>query len=233
LHIGLIECDDVAGRFPGIEGGYREMFKALLAPQIPALRLSYYEAHQGRLPRSPSDCDAWLCTGSKHSVYDEQNWIDELAAFIDRIAHARVPFVGICFGHQMLAHALGGEVARAPGGWGVGVLEAEVLQREPWMEPPRTTLRLHHMHADQILRLPKRSVVLARSPHCDVEMFRVGESMLGIEGHPEFAAQFAAALIRSRAADIGAERAALALESLEQPDDGVLVGHWIALFLRR
>ncbi|MBN1240429.1 MAG: amidotransferase [Gammaproteobacteria bacterium] len=231
--IGLLECDDVSGRFPDVDGGYREMFAALLSPHVPGIALRYYEAHRGQLPRSPGDCDAWLCTGSKYSVYERRDWIDGLKAFVRRIGESARPFVGICFGHQMLASALGGDVAQAQQGWGVGIGGIDVLVQEPWMQPPRTRLRLHHMHADQVGRLPDGSVLLARSAHCDVEMFRVGESMLGIEGHPEFTAPFAAALIRDRRDAIGAETADRALESLRDPDDGPLVGAWIAAFLRR
>jgi len=227
MHVGLLECDDVVGRFPGVQGGYREMFAALL----PGISFRFYEAHRGSLPASPTECDAWLCTGSKYSVYDQDAWIDKLAGFIREIAQSGRPFVGICFGHQMLAHAMGGEVAKASQGWGVGMLPVEMLRQEPWMEPRRSEIRIQHMHQDQVQKLPPDSVLLGRSPHCEVGMFRVGERMLGIEGHPEFTAAFGGALIRARRDKIGAPRAQEALESLEQPADGPVVGRWIARYL--
>ena len=216
--IGLLECDDVAGRFPGIDGGYREMFAALLSPHIPGLKFRYYQAHRNDLPVSAADCEGWLCTGSKYSVYEDRDWTIALAAFVRHIHEAGAPFVGICFGHQMLAHALGGRVGPSPKGWGVGITGMEML---------------HHMHSDQVDRLPDGSTVLARSDHCEVEMFRVGGSMLGIEGHPEFTAPFAAALIRDRRNAIGVDKADRALESLSRADDGPLVGAWIGAFLQR
>ncbi|HXM81327.1 MAG TPA: hypothetical protein VN929_05320 [Burkholderiales bacterium] len=233
MHIGLLECDHVVGRFPHIAGGYREMFEALLSPHVPQLRFSYYDACHGGLPAAPDDCDAYLCTGSQFSVYDSFDWIDGLAGFLQRIYQVRKPFVGICFGHQMLAQALGGEVKRAAQGWGVGVHEMTLLRQEAWMRPPQARCRLQYMHQDQVQRLPAGSVPLARSELCEVAMFRVGESMLGIEGHPEFTAAYNEALIRHRAARIGAERTQAALASLEQPTDGTLVGRWIAAFLNR
>jgi GMP synthase-like glutamine amidotransferase len=225
MRVGLLECDDVAGRFPGIEGGYREMFAALL----PEAEFSYYPAHSGALPASPTECDAWLCTGSKYSVYDQDAWIGNLATFIRGVSGKR-PFVGICFGHQLLAHAMGGEVAKASQGWGVGVLPVEMLRHEPWMEPRRSEIRIQHMHQDQVQKLPPDSVLLGRSRHCEVGMFRVGKSMLGIEGHPEFTAAFGGALIRARGEKIGAPRAQEALESLAGPADGPVVGRWIARY---
>jgi GMP synthase-like glutamine amidotransferase len=88
------------------------------------------------------------------------------------------------------------------------------------------------MHQDQVQRLPEGSVLLGRSPHCEVGMFRVGETMLGIEGHPEFTREFGTALIEWRSERIGAAAAEMALRSLERPNDGKTVGSWIARFIR-
>jgi GMP synthase-like glutamine amidotransferase len=143
------------------------------------------------------------------------------------------PFVGICFGHQLLAHALGGEVAKAKQGWGAGALPLELLRQEPWMQPPKREVRIQHMHQDQVQRLPEGSVLLGRSPHCEVGMFRVGETMLGIEGHPEFTREFGSALIEWRRERLGAATADAAMKSLEKPSDGPVVGRWIAEFIRR
>lgn len=227
--IGLLECDDVVGRFPEIDGGYREMFAALL----PQARFAHYEAHRGELPNAPDACEAWICTGSKYSVYEPHAWIERLARFIREVRDAGRPFVGICFGHQMLAHALGGVVAKSPYGWGVGVLKVDILNDEPWMQPPLREVRIHHMHQDQIERLPAGAIVLGRSDHCEIGIFRVGEHMLGIEGHPEFTVPFSAALIRARRGYIGERRADAALANLSQPTDAPLVANWISAFLAR
>lgn len=228
MNIGLLECDDVVGRFPHIKGGYREMFAALL----PDAKFRYYETHRGALPASPSECDAWLCTGSKYSVYDKDPWIQNLATFIRSLKDEK-PFVGICFGHQLLAQAMGGDVAKASQGWGAGVLKVELLKQEPWMQPPQKEIRIHHMHQDQVQKLPQGSVVLGRSEHCEVGMFRVGDSMLGIEGHPEFTPEFSEALIRARVERIGPAASQAALETVRQPTDAPVVAQWIRKFMER
>lgn len=231
MHIGLLECDHVEGRFPHLAGGYREMFAALLAPHLPGLRFSYYDACHGALPATPDACDAYLCSGSQFSVYDLHGWIAPLEEFLQQVHRAHIPYVGICFGHQMLAQALGGEVARAAQGWGVGIHEMTIVRQEPWMRPEQAACRLQYMHADQVRRLPAGATVLGRSRHCEAAMFSVGPSMLGIEGHPEFPAAFNEALIRARREQIGAARAEEALESVNRPTDALLVGRWIAEFL--
>ena len=108
----------------------------------------------------------------------------------------------------------------------------EIVSSESWMQPPRAEVLIQHMHQDQVQRLPPGSVVLGRSAHCEIGMFRVGETMLGIEGHPEFTAQFAEALIQARKERIGIARALAALETVRQPTDGPLLGRWITRFLR-
>lgn len=228
MKIGLLECDDVVGRFPEIKGGYREMFAALL----PGFSFRYYQAHRGQLPASAGECDGWISTGSKYSVYDGTPWIDELAAFIHSTKDEK-PFVGICFGHQMLAHAMGGRVEKAEQGWGAGVLPLKILRTESWMQPALPEVRIQHMHQDQVLKLPEQAVLLGSSPHCEVGMFRVGERMLGIEGHPEFTVEFGAALIRARRKLIGDRETDRALGSLNGTTDGSTVGRWIASFLQR
>ena len=232
MNIGLLECDHVEGRVARIQGGYREMFATLLEPHLAEASFRYYDACHGALPAAPAECDAYVCTGSRYSVYDQRDWIPPLGEFVRKVREARVPFVGICFGHQMLAQALGGQVARAPQGWGVGVHEMSIVGPEPWMRPERVACRLQYMHGDQVLALPPGARVLARSEHCEVAMFRVGETMLGIEGHPEFSGAFNEALIRARREHIGIETADRALAGVNGPTDSPVVGKWVAEFLR-
>lgn len=231
MRVGLLACDEVAERFQHVAGTYTDMFTQLLAPHIPGMELVRYEAREGRLPSAPDACDAWITTGSRASVYDDEPWIRATAGFIREVADAGRPFVGICFGHQLLAQALGGEVKRAPGGWGAGVLPMEVLSTEPWMQPPRDVVRMQYMHADQVTRAPAGAEVTGAAPHCPVAMFRAGERLLGIEGHPEFPAAYARALIEDRRARIGEGAARDALARVDAPMDTPVLGAWIARFM--
>jgi GMP synthase-like glutamine amidotransferase len=108
----------------------------------------------------------------------------------------------------------------------------EIVSGEPWMQPPRAEVRIQHMHQDQVQKLPENSVLLGRSAHCEVGMFRIGETMLGIEGHPEFTVEYGAALINARRPQIGAQTDR-ALNSLKEKSDGPVVGRWIERFLSR
>ena len=231
MRIGLLGCDDTPERLRHLAGSYRDMFGGLLAPHIPALELEWFDVVKGALPDDPDECDAYICTGSRYSVYENRDWIFRLQAHVRELNAARKPFVGICFGHQVLAQALGGEVAPAEYGWGVGVHEMSIVQPEAWMAPALRECRLQYLHSDQVQRLPPGSVVLATARHCPVAMFRVGETMLGIEGHPEFPAAYVGAIVEIRKDRIGAERAQAALESLDTPVHDDVVARWIANFI--
>lgn len=232
MNIGLLECDHVLDQYRHLAGDYREMFATLFAAYAPRLTLRPFDVCNGELPDSPDECDGWLCTGSRFSVYDDADWIHELKGFVRQIDAARRPFVGICFGHQLLAEALGGKVARAAQGWGVGTGEIEIIRPEAWMQPPQNVCRLQYMHQDQVQQLPEGAVVLGRSAHCPVAMFRMGDSLLGIQAHPEFTAAYQAALLRDRVARIGAECVQAGLDSLHLPTDESVVTRWMIAFLQ-
>jgi GMP synthase-like glutamine amidotransferase len=233
MNIGLLECDHIHEKFRHIAGDYRQMFAELLSRFAPEVTLTYFDVCNGNFPAATDECDGWLCSGSRFSVYDDEGWISALKSFVRELRASGRPFVGICFGHQMLAEALGGKVAKAEQGWGVGVQNIKIVHPEAWMQPWQTSLRLQYMHQDQVQRLPAESVVLARSEHCPIAIFRAGANLLGIQAHPEFPAAYSAALLRDRRERIGAGRVETGLASLGQLTDEKLIAGWMMEFLRQ
>jgi GMP synthase-like glutamine amidotransferase len=232
VRVGLLECDHVDERYRPLSGDYSDMFRALFAGQD-AIELVNYDVVDGQLPADPHECDGWLATGSRRSAYDDEEWIHRTAGFVRAVAATATPFVGICFGHQLLAHALGGTVERAATGWGAGILTLDVNQNDAWMEPPRDHVRLHFMHQDQVTAVPDDAEVVCSAEHCDVAVFTVGDTMLGIQAHPEFTVAYAEALLTDRTDRIGGDKAAGALRSLTTPTDEAVVATWITGFLTR
>ncbi|MEY2571426.1 MAG: hypothetical protein QOE63_1776 [Acidimicrobiaceae bacterium] len=219
MRVGLLMCDHVDGRFRAIAGDYDDMFGALFSD----LDLVPYDAVGGVLPKAADDCDAWLLTGSRHSAYDDEPWISALSAFVRDLHVAGAPTVGICFGHQLLAHALGGRVERAASGWGVG---AHAIERSADLE-----WRLLFMHQDQVVALPDDGVVLGSTDHCPVAALQIGPSMVGVQAHPEFSADYERALLDLRVERIGEAKVAAARASLDAPTDERAAASWLAAFM--
>jgi GMP synthase-like glutamine amidotransferase len=231
MRVGLLECDHVSERFRHLSGDYADMFGALFGE---ALELVPFDVCLGGVPDAPDACEAWVCTGSRRSVYDEDEWIAPASQFVRDVRDAGVPFAGICFGHQLLAHALGGSVEKSGYGWGVGIHPVRVVRSEPWMEPAHERLNLHFMHQDQVIKAPPDdAIVLACTDHCEVAMFRVGDTMLGMQAHPEFTVAYADALLADRTERVGGDRAEEGRRSLTTPTDEAIVARWLTRFLTR
>lgn len=225
VRVGLLECDHTDPELRAIDGDYGEMFLRLFARNAPHLALSRIDVIGGAPLPPPSAFDAFVVTGSRCDAVGREPWILALADLVRQAHDAQVPTVGICFGHQLIAHVLGGRVERAAHGWGVGVRAAQVTSDAlPPSVPSR--FRLIHSHQDQVVALPPDAELLAASDHAPIAAFRTG-SMLGFQGHPEFSPRFATALMDHRADRIGAEVVAEARPTLSEPTDAAVVARWI------
>lgn len=229
MRLGLLVCDHVSADFQSVAGDYPDMFRRLFEGH-PEVELVTYDLTAGEAPDSPEESDAWMTTGSRHSVYDSDDWIEALAELVRQIHATGVPYVGVCFGHQMIAHALGGKVQRAEQGWGVGVKEVMVTDPPSWLD--RTSYRVLNSHADQVTGLPPDALVLGGNEHCPVSLMQVGDRMLGIQGHPEFTPDYAAALLSARRGRvIPAATVDAALASLDDPPDPRILADALVSFL--
>lgn len=228
MRIGLLLCDHVSDEYHHIAGDYDEMFASMLEGRD--VELSAYDIRNGRLPVNPSECDGFLISGSRASVYEDERWIRDLEEFVRVSVHASVPIFGVCFGLQVLATALGGTVEKSHRGWGVGVHTMTVVERRPWMAPFPDTVSLVTSHQDQVVQMPTGAVVLGSSDHCDNFLVEFGPGNVGIQGHPEFAAPFMKAIYSDRREQLGG-LAEPAIASLDAPTDTSVVVDWaLAIF---
>jgi len=238
MKIGILETGEVHPDLKARHGDYPAMFAALLGAADPALEFATVRVVVGEVPTSPSQADAWLVTGSHHGVYDDLPWIEPLKAFLRACVAAGVPIVGVCFGHQILAEALGGRAAKSDRGWGLGVQDYEVTARAGWMAALPDRFAVRALHQDQVVRLPPDATVLARSAHCEYAALAYGDPerpfALSLQPHPEFDADFMDELIALRAGTaFPGEAAPAARASLAREVHG---DHWARLivdFLRQ
>ena len=227
--IGLLSCGRVKPGFRHLAGDYPDMFASLFGER---LQLRDYSLIDGEFPESAQENDGWIITGSPDSVYDATPWIVRLADLTREIVDAEVPLMGICFGHQMIAHALGGRVERASQGWGVGVKQVDVTETQPWMQPPVSGFRILNSHQDQVTALPPGARVIATNRHCPVSALALGDRVAGFQGHPEFSPAYARGLMEFRRGRLIPEEIAdEGLASLATPPDRELLAGWIVAFL--
>ena len=230
MRIGLLIVGHVDPKSQHVAGDYPELFQGLLSHT--PIELVPYNLDEGRMPDRVDECDGWICSPSRSSVYDDAPWIADAEQLHREFIARETPYVGVCFGHQLLAQALGAHVARAPGGWGVGVQQYDIVQAQPWMNQGAASFALLASHQDQVTELPHDAQLLfaARNGYCPIAGFTVGTRAWTIQSHPEFVAPLADHLLAGRIELIGAERVATARRSLTQPIDQALVAQWITAF---
>ncbi len=228
--IGLLMVGHVDPRSVHVAGDYPELFADLLAGHD--LELVRYDVDEGRFPDSPGECEGWLCGPSRSSAYDPLPWRADAEELLRRIVATERPYVGICFGHQLLAQAHGATVERAADGWQVGVRDYAVLEQQPWMAEPVSTVSLIASHQDQVVTLPEGATLLARSVDdgCPVAGFTLGPRAWTLQPHPEFVPPLADHLLAGRIELIGAQKVANARATLRRPGSRARVADWIAQF---
>ena len=211
-------------------GSYPDMFRRLLGEDAYDYRV--FAVDEGQWPERPEACDAYLVTGSSSGVYDPTPWIGELMDFLNA-AKGRAALVGICFGHQVMAQAFGGQVIKSPKGWGVGEQTYAVLRREPWMDEA-AQIRLPGSHQDQVVEKPPAAEVIAASEFSPFGALAYrNQPAISFQLHPEFQPEYAIALIENRRGRLFSdEQADRAIASYQTPDDRARVGGWIREFLR-
>ncbi|MFM5641734.1 glutamine amidotransferase [Aeromonas veronii] len=232
MRLGILDCDrldpDLADRFGPV---YSEMFIRGFAALAPELEFQVWSALDGELPEDLHECDAWLITGSRHDAYSDIPWIQALRAWIRQAHDADVKLAGVCFGHQVIAQALGGEVVKSTKGWGLGVSVHPMLADEPWMAPARDQIRILASHQDQVALLPPGATRLAGNDFCPNFMFLQGNNIVAIQGHPEFSVEYNRALIERRRGLLPDERYQSSLSSLEGEVDSATMMQWLLQFL--
>lgn len=205
-------------------GSYPDMFAQLLGR---GFEIETFDVQSGHLP-DPSAHGAYLITGSPAGVYDPLPWIAPLQEFIRSAGDAKM--VGVCFGHQVMAQALGGHVVKSDKGWGTGLQRYDIVQPQPWMDG-EWQVAIPASHQDQVVRQPPNTEVVARSDFAPLAALAwTDRPAISFQFHPEFSPAYAKALIEKRYDRVNEPDAALA--SLDAPNDTARVGGWIRTFLQ-
>ena len=233
MKIGILETGLLRDRMKPRFDPYPVMFAKLLGLAYRGFEIETVSVIRGEVAGSIYDCDGWLITGSRHGVYENLDWMPPLQDFIRQLAAADHPLVGICFGHQIIAQALGGEVVKSDKGWGVGLHRYRVEQQHSWMPDRSAEAGIYAFHQDQVVGLPDNAEVFLSAEFCPYAGLSYGESIISVQGHPEFDEAYEVALLEAYGGSVvpaEVSDAALAGMRAGNRPDTEMLANWLALF---
>ncbi len=188
MKIGILQTGRVTDPLREIHDDFPDMMTGLLHDGD--FTFQTFAVLDGAFPNSVTECDGWLLTGSKYSAYDDLPWIATLETFLRGAYAADMPIVGICFGHQILAQALGGKVEKFPLGWAIGPTIYDFAGGEKMV--------INAWHQDQVTRVPPGATRIATSEFCENAALAYGNRALTYQAHPEFTNAFGRDLLDLR-----------------------------------
>ena len=150
----------------------------------------------------------------------------------ERLAREKRKFIGICFGHQIIAIALQGRIEKSPKGWGIGVATNRIVCRPHWLSDEKDTINIIASHQDQVVSLPEGATIIAESDFCPFFMVQWNEYFLSIQGHPEWHRDYAKTLMNERRAIIAPSVIEAGLQSLSKTPDNACVVRWMVNFIK-
>lgn len=222
MKIGILQTGHAPDELLPTTGDVYTYFERMLNGH--GFAFTTYSVIDMAFPQSITECDGWIITGSKHGAYEALDFIAPLEELIRDIYAADIPLVGICFGHQIIAQALGGKVEKFSGGWAVGRTNYD------WNGE---TVALNAWHQDQVTERPMDTTVYAANDFCENAALVYGDRIFTIQPHPEYGADFISGLLDYRGKGVVPEHQMdEARANLDKPNDNQRIAAQIARFFK-
>ena len=222
--IGILQCGHAPDMAKANRGDYDAMFAALLSGH--GFEFQTWNVVDMEFPRGPNDADGWLLTGSRHGAYETHPFIEPLSSLIQEIYRSEKPMVGVCFGHQIIAQALGGHVEKFKDGWALG--------HQTYTYKGDQVLDLNAWHQDQVVTAPSDASPIAGNEFCKNAALIYGKKALTYQPHPEFPGDVIDALIQAKrgTADYPDDLMDIAADNLNNATDHATIATDIAQFFK-
>jgi GMP synthase (glutamine-hydrolysing) len=207
MRLIVLRTGDVAAPVAARYGEFFAWIRREAGPVWPGDWVEYDVREDRPLP-SPGDAAAFVVTGSASSVTEGAPWMLRAEALVRAIVAARTPLFGICFGHQLIAQALGGRVAKNPRGREIGTLPVRIVPhapRDPMLAGLGERFAANHTHVDSVVALPPGARLLAETDLDPHAAFAVGDTVKCVQFHPEMDGDAMRGFVEARAALIEAE----------------------------
>ena len=233
MKLTIIQTGDVPQPLLGRFGPYRRMFETMFDKTGQGFSYEVVPVSDGAPFPDPGQLEGIVITGSAAGVYDTLPWLDPLRGFIRAAYDRQTPMLGICFGHQIMADALGGDVRKSDKGWGLGRHSYGVTRRPDFMRSSPDLLAVACSHQDQVITPPSSAEVILASdftPNAGL-VYRNGAA-LSFQPHPEFADDYTLALAELRRGKAPDQVVDTALDSVAMPSNSGDVANYIGQFFK-
>jgi len=227
LQVNHDKSEDIGDRFPDDAHRFRNLFDDLES----RFKYKIYMTIGNELPDDINEQDAYLITGSPLSVRDKHSFSNGLYKFIIDCDNQRKPLIGCCFGHQAIAVALGGAVAKSSIDWNVGVEKTKYTNFKSWMTP-EFDQNLYFFHEDQVTKLPNNCTLLGSTDNCPISSFSKGDHIFTTQSHPEIDFKFMDSLVNKYQNLVGPLIYEKAKQSLSKEVEGKKFAIWCENFIK-
>jgi GMP synthase-like glutamine amidotransferase len=234
MKLTIIQTGDVPEPLRDKFGPYPIMFERMFDTAGVPFGYETVRAHDGAPLQDPGTLDGIIITGSPAGVYDDLPWLEPLRAFVRKAYAAQTPMLGVCFGHQIMADALGGDVRKSEKGWGIGRHVYGVSRRPDFLGGDLPEYAVGCSHQDQVITPPAEAEVFLRSeftPNAGL-LYRNGRA-ISVQAHPEFADDYTIALAHLKKGRTPDENIAAAIASMSRPSDAHEIARYVGAFLKR
>jgi GMP synthase-like glutamine amidotransferase len=232
MKLTIVQTGDVPEPLRERFGPYPRMFERMFEEAGLSFRYATLRAHDGVPLPDPGELEGIVITGSAAGVYDDLPWLDPLRQFVRRAYAANTPMLGICFGHQIMADALGGDVRKSERGWGLGRHVYSVTARPDFLGGDLPEYAVACSHQDQVITPPAEADVFLSSdftPNAGL-LYRNGRA-ISLQAHPEFPDEYAIELARLKKGRAPDETIAAAVASMCRSSDAREIAGYVGAFL--